>query len=392
MALKPQFQLPTFDKSLQFFTPESQELNAQRDAKLSALVSDLMAQLQAAQSAGNTAAAAELTERIWRTKRLFGVSGSVIGAIGGLNKWQTPYAAWCEYTGRAQAARVETPAMEWGHRLEAVVAQAYAEKLGLAQRGAALVEQDTVRSSGFPFLLASVDRLVVGPAGLERVLEIKTASVNYDTDERDDEGCTLKAWGNGNVYDGSGNLLVQDSQVPKSYLLQVMLYMLVMRCPQADIAVLINTNDFRVFTIDYDPDVARYLVLTADNFWCKHVLRDLPVAMMEADAKTLLPLSGSSIEATPELIDHVNALKDVKAQLATLKLLEQEHRDAILGYIGANERLVFKGQPIASYLGSKAPLRFDKERFAAEHPDLYTQYTSRGAPVRSLRFPKAKNS
>lgn len=390
MALnQSQFQLPTFERPLKFFTPEMQELHKARNAQLSAKLVELNGQLAEAQQAGDAQAVAALNEQIWLTNRLYGISGSVIGTVAGLNKWQTPYSAWCEYTGRTEHNARQSPAMEWGHRLEETVAQAYADKMGLIERGYHLVNQETVCSPEFPFLIASVDRLVIGPdACLDRILEVKTASFNYDTQERDEDGSAVKAWGRGNLYDAAGNLLEQDSQVPTTYLLQVMLYMLVMKCPKADIAVLINTNDFRIFTIDYDPAIARHLVLTADDFWCDHVLRDVAVEMVESDAKQLTPVNGASIEATPEMVDHISALRDIEVQLKALEDAKKLHRDAVAAFIGTNERMTLNGKSIATYTMQKGRTSFNQKAFAADNPDLYAQYTTQGSSFRVLRLSK----
>lgn len=390
MALnQSQFQLPTFERPLKFFSPEMQELSRARNAKLSAQIAALNTQLAGAQAAGDVQAAAAISEQLWLTNRMFGISGSVIGTVAGLNKWQTPYSAWCEYTGRTEHNTRQSSAMEWGHRLEPVVAQAYADKMRLAERGCRLIEQGTVRSNEFPFLIASVDRLVIGPdACLDRILEVKTASFNYDTQERDEDGSAVKAWGKGNDYDAAGNLLKKDSQVPTTYLLQVMLYMLVMKCPKADVAVLINTNYFRVFTVDYDPDIARDLILTADDFWCDHVLRDVPVEMVESDAKQLTPVAKSAIEATPEIVEHVNALRDIEVQLKALEDAKKSHRDALTSYIGENEQLTFNGKSVASYGLQKGRMSFNQKAFAADNPDLYAKYTTQGSSYRVLRLSK----
>ena len=111
MALnQSQFQLPAFEHPLKFFTPEMQELNKARNAQLSAKLVELNGQLAEAQQAGDAQAVAALNEQIWLTNRLYGISGSVIGTVAGLNKWQTPYSAWCEYTGRTEHNARQSPA------------------------------------------------------------------------------------------------------------------------------------------------------------------------------------------------------------------------------------------------------------------------------------------
>ena len=355
--------------NLLFNQPHYQDLHQARTARLAEQQKALEDQLAGASASGNEPLVKSLEHKLWLHKRLGGITGSTMPVILGLSRWQSPYSLWCEYTGRAEHDSEQTEAQEWGHRLEPVIADKYAD---LTHQE--LKETPLYKSGQYPFLAGSLDRVVTDENNVgTRIVEIKTTATNYDTDEVDEGGIALKAWGQGNKYDDAGNLVQIDSQVPRAYLLQVMHYMIVTGIRVADIAVLMNTNTFRVFTVEYDEDLAAAMIKRADEFWCKNVLDDVPPARVESDVKGLTPAKGNPIEATPELVKSVADLAAVQAQIKTLETQEKALRDVVCGYIGEHDRLVNGGRDLVTY-GACKRTAFDSKRFAIEHPDLYNQY------------------
>lgn len=353
--------------NLLFTTGNYAALHAQRNAQLD----------QQAAQMPNTTQQDKVAQ--WHMSRRHGLSGSQIAAVMGFSKWSTPFNVWSFITGRQSEGSANTAPLEWGHRLEPVIAQKYQDDLGVT-----LSECPTLQSQQFPFLVGSVDRLVLDASGQPiKVLEIKTASINRNSGEKGEDGELVKQWGRGNVYGPNGQLLVQDSQVPKQYLLQVMHYMILTGLKQADIAVLLTTNDYRVFTIDYDEELAAAMIQAADEFWCKYVLDNVMPPMLECDAKTLTPVKGSEVKANSDVLAAIADYKRLNAQIDELKSQLQSARDCITGYIGANDLLIDDQEnTLASYSTCKGRASFDDKRFKIEHPDLYDQYVKAGAPYR----------
>ncbi len=320
---------------------------------------------------------------MWHNARRHGLSGSQIAAVMGMSKWQSPFAVWSFITGRTKPESDNRPSLEWGHRLEPVVAQKYAE-----QFGANLVECPTLQSQEYPFLVGSVDRLVVDSNGTPvKVLEIKTASMNHNSGDKDEYGASIKEWGPGNQYSADGRLIEQDSQVPLQYILQVTHYMIITGLKQADIAVLMSTNDYRVYTIDYDEELAQQMIEAADRFWCENVLDNIMPPLKECDAKTLKPDPDSCAQATSSIVKTIEEYKLRNAQLNELKEEVQELRDVITGYIGTNEVLVDSHHaPLATYKMCKPRETFDTAMLKLEHPDVYAAYVKQGTPYRRLVF------
>ena len=373
--------------SLLFTQPHYQELHQRR---LALLDQHKQALLSAFPSLTNTPNETELNHALWLLQRQRGVTGSNIATLMGLNKWQTPYQLWAQYTTLEQAplSSEQEERFAWGHRLEPVIAAAYAERLHVNVQAVPLMQ-----SNAYPFLLASLDRVVLDSEGKPcKVLEVKTASRNYTSDDEDENGLALQAWGRGNVYSRDGTLLEKDCQVPKTYYLQVMHYMLVSGIHSADIAVLLNGNDLRIFSIDYDEELAADIVTCADEFWCRHVLDNQAPRMVESDAKTLVPAPGKSVEATNLIKEQFVELKTIDAQLNELKDKRQALRDAITSFIGDSECLVADGEKLATYKMQRGRASFDSVRFKADHPELYDSYMKEGEPFRVLRSSRAKSN
>ncbi len=126
----------------------------------------------------------------WAEARTFGIGGSEAAALLGLNPWCSPYTLWCRKTGLIDPVQ-QTERMRWGHRLEDVIAQYYAEETGLtvdpARTASPVITGDCgreyfddgvmFRNARRPWQLASVDRFVMCPNRGWGVLEIKNVGI-----------------------------------------------------------------------------------------------------------------------------------------------------------------------------------------------------------------------
>ena len=100
---------------------------------------------------------AHMTREEWLEARKHSVGGSEIGAILGLNRFQTALTVWSNKTGRLPDAE-DNEAMRQGRDLEAYVAERFCELTGKrVKRNNYIMTNDD-----FPHLHANVDRLVIG--------------------------------------------------------------------------------------------------------------------------------------------------------------------------------------------------------------------------------------
>ena len=170
----------------------------------------------------------------WLENRFKGIGGSDAGAILGLNPYKSPYALWCEKTGRIHND-VDNEAMRIGRDLEDYVAKRFCEETGKKVKKS----NYSYQSKKYPFMLANVDRLV---SGEDAILECKTT--NMLTKTKYDKG-----------------------DIPASYYAQCMHYMAVTGCRKAYIAILVLGKGFYYFEVNRDEEEIQSLIESEEAFW-----------------------------------------------------------------------------------------------------------------------------
>ena len=115
----------------------------------------------------------------WLKLRNSGLGGSDASVIMGMNPWKSRLALWAEKTGEIEPDDLSgNQRVYWGQKNEQNIAEWFME-----QTGKRVIRRGMMQSCDHPWMLASVDREVVGEkAGLE----IKTAGVDQAKYWRDD--------------------------------------------------------------------------------------------------------------------------------------------------------------------------------------------------------------
>lgn len=100
----------------------------------------------------------------WLKMRKAGIGGSEAAAIVGLNPWKSAFQLWMEKTGQVEPEDLsDNEYVYWGNVLEQAVADRFCELTGKKVQRRGMLQDDE-----YPYMLASVDRMVVGEnAGLE---------------------------------------------------------------------------------------------------------------------------------------------------------------------------------------------------------------------------------
>ena len=116
----------------------------------------------------------------WLKTRDLGIGGSDAAGIMGMNSYKSPYQLWMEKTGQVEPPDLSgNQYVYWGTKNEANIADWFQEETGKKVK-----RLGTLQSREYPFMLANVDRTVIGEnAGLE----IKTAGVSQYRKWKDDE-------------------------------------------------------------------------------------------------------------------------------------------------------------------------------------------------------------
>jgi putative phage-type endonuclease len=228
--------------------------------------------------------------------RRTGLGGSDAAAACGLSPWRTPYDLWLEKLGQAEPLPASEP-MLWGNLLEPVIAAEYCRRTGHQ----IALAPPMLRHPTHPFMIAHID----GRIDNSRILECKTAR-------------TAAGWGE-----------TGSDEIPLQYLAQIHHYLVVAGAAAADIAVLIGGQDFRLYEVAADADIARELVEQEYLFWRRVETREPPDPVNTADAVRRwgsLAAAGTVIATEAELFAF-ERLQQIRSQK---KHLESEQDEAEL--------------------------------------------------------------
>lgn len=181
----------------------------------------------------------DMSRKEWLAMRKTGIGGSDAGAVCGLNPYASAMSVFLDKTTEAPGME-DNEAMRQGRDLEEYVARRFCEAAGLKVRRSNMM----YRSTEHPFMIADVDRLIVGQ---DAGLECKTASA-YHADQ----------W--------------KDGQIPPHYLIQCLHYMAVTGKRTWYIAAVILGREFQYARIDWDGQLIENLIKVEEEFWNRHVI------------------------------------------------------------------------------------------------------------------------
>lgn len=296
----------------------------------------------------------------WLRLRKKGIGGSDAGAICGLNPYTSPIEVYLDKTSDDIPIDDDNEATRSGRDLEEYVAERFTESTGRKVRRANVM----YANKKYPFMLADVDRLVVGRDDNGQVigLECKTASP-YSADK----------WKDGNI--------------PAHYLAQCYHYMAVLDASAWYIAVLIYGKEFKYIKIERDEEIINALIQIESNFWNNNVLKgrmpepdgtkatEEAINKMFSDSQELLtkPLLGfdDKLNRRTEIDSLIEKLETEK------RMIEQEIKTYMNdAEIAENENfLVSWKQSISN--------RIDTARLKLEQPEIYKRFLK---SVSSRRF------
>lgn len=298
-------------------------------------------------------------DQLLARKRTIGASEAA--AACGLSPWTTPFQLWQDKTSDT-VEQVDNARMEWGRRLESVVLAKYAE--GIDTRAVPMQSPCLTHvSETYPFMSCTPDALLP-----DRVVEIKTAGLS-----------SAREWGEPGT-----------DVVPMHYLLQVTHQMIVTGRRLADIPVLIAGNDYRLYTVNYDEELAALLIDRERAFW-RHVEdRTPPDVTSIADAVARWPKDvGTTVVATPEVALAVTHLQEIKQQQDELEADADALSLAIRTCMADASILTdAAGNNLATWK-AQSRSQFDYAGFKAKHPDLYAQFSAKQS-TRVFRLAKGK--
>lgn len=301
-------------------------------------------------------------EQEWLELRKQGLGGSDIGTMLGLNVYKSPYQLWLEKTGQIEAPDISDKiAIQVGNELEDLVARIFTQQTGKA------VQRDnkTHYHKDYPFLLANIDRKIVGEKAL---LECKTTSA-----------FNKQQW--------------EDDEIPASYIMQVQHYLNVLDYDKAYIAVIIGNHDFVWKEIQRDDELIEMYTKEAIKFWNENVLKNVApevdgsLATKEAlnladyEAINTLPM----YKAQDEQIEQISV---IKSQIKELNTLQTELENKIKSYMVEHDAEGLESDKFKVTWKEYSRTTIDSKKLKKELPEIYEQYSK---TTSSKRFTVKEN-
>lgn len=245
----------------------------------------------------------------WLKTRDLGIGGSDAAVIMGLNSYKSPYQLWMEKTGQVEPPDLsDNQYVYWGTKNEANIADWFQEETGKKVK-----RLGTLRSREYPFILANVDRTVIGEnAGLE----IKTAGVSQ-----------YRKW--------------KDDEIPDAYYCQCLHYLAVTGADRWYIAVLIGGNEAIRKTVERNEEDIKALIEAEKDFWDHVVTRTPPP--VDGSASCAAALSerfkggGSSILLSSKTDAMIESLQNDRAIMDALKKQITQKENTIKELLGDAE-------------------------------------------------------
>jgi len=295
----------------------------------------------------------------WLEIRNKGIGGSDAGVIMNLNPYKSRLSLWMEKTGQKGPDDLSNnESVEMGIKFEPVIAELFEERTGKKVR-----KCGTLQSVKHPWLLANVDRLIVGE---EVGLEIKNVGVRQSS-------------------------LWKDDELPDMYFAQVQHYMMCTGFKSWYVAALIGGNHFIYEEVLRDDSFIEELFAKENAFWTLVEHKVMPEVDGMEDTKKALsimypaatPKAELEVEPTESLEDIFKDYAEYKKAIDDFEILKTECENKIKAVMGENERCKI-GTHKASWINMPGKVTADLKALKEELPDVYEKYTKTGKPFRKF--------
>lgn len=310
----------------------------------------------------------EAEKAAWLEKRKHYVTGTDAGKLIGVSPYGGKFAVWLDKMGRA-APVVETPAMKAGKKFESAILQTYAEEMNCKLEhvdGYQLITCDK-----YPRLGASLD-------GWNHDLQIPVDAKNIKWKN--------EKWGD-----------AWTDQFPEYYKAQLQVQMMVTGATFAHLAVMFSGQDFFIYSMEYDEDMAQKILDATDEFW-PHVENDqMPEADGSDEATEYIKSEFARGDAaavkdpTEEILEALKGLQKAKLDEKDAQDRKTEFENRIKLYMG--DATAIKG--VCTWKNNKDSVKTDWEQVASvalasmsaeDQKKLVAAYTTTKPGARVLRI------
>ncbi len=262
-----------------------------------------------------------------KEQRKLGLGATDCAAVMGLSPYRTPYELWMIKTGRAEeSAILNEDRLRLRHAHEETIAREYAFRHNVKLKR---VNKTTIHKR-LPFMLCNLDRVVIGQ---KRIIECKSSS-----------GFMRNTWGE----NGS-------DEAPLYYILQVQHQLACSEYDDAEIAALIDIDDYRVFSQPRNEKIIEKIEAACENFWVNHVLKDIPPAPTNRnDLKLMYPSNnGNLIEATPDVLSYIDEINKIKGDIKILDNEQIKIEKEVIEFIAENDGISYEDSILVTFKADK---------------------------------------
>ena len=296
---------------------------------------------------------AGMSNQEWLTLRKTGIGGSDAGSICGVNPFGSPMKVFYDKTS-SKVEELDNEAVRQGHDLEDYVAQRFMEASGLKVRRSNFM----YRSVEHPFMIADVDRLVIGE---DAGLECKTASA-YNADK----------W--------------KDGEIPLHYIMQCYHYMAVTGKRTWYIAAVILGRGFIYRKLVWDDKLIAQLVSMEKDFWENHVAAGVLPSPDGSDicSEILNEYFHSARKGSTIRLDgfdeKLKRRAEIMEQIGRLQQEQNSIEQEVKLYMQDNEYAASDNYKVS--WSNVESTRLDSKRIREEQPDIYKTYAKQSVSRR----------
>ena len=310
----------------------------------------------------------EAEKAAWLEKRKHYITGTDAGKLIGVSPWGGKFAVWLDKTGRA-APVVETPAMKAGKKFESAILQTYAEEMNCKLEH--VDGYNLITCDKYPRLGASLD-------GWNHDLQIPVDAKNIKWKN--------EKWGD-----------AWTDQFPEYYKAQLQVQMMVTGATFAHLAVMFSGQDFYIYSMEYDEEMARKILDATEEFWHYVENDQMPEADCSDEATEYIKSEFARGDAaavkdpTEEILEALKELQKAKLDEKDAQTRKAEAENKIKVYMG--DATVIKG--VCTWKNNKDSVKTDWEQVASvalasmsaeDQKKLIASYTTTKPGARVLRI------
>lgn len=310
----------------------------------------------------------ETEKAAWLEKRKHYITGTDAGKLIGVSPYGGKFAVWLDKMGRA-APVVETPAMKAGKKFESAILQTYAEEMNCKLEH--VDGYNLITCDKYPRLGASLD-------GWNHDLQIPVDAKNIKWKN--------EKWGD-----------AWTDQFPEYYKAQLQVQMMVTGATFAHLAVMFSGQDFFIYSMEYDEEMAQKILDATEEFW-PFVERDkMPEADGSNEATEYIKSEYARGDAaavkdpTEEILEALKGLQKAKLDEKDAQDRKTEFENRIKLYMG--DATAIKG--VCTWKNNKDSVKTDWEQVASvalasmsaeDQKKLIDAYTTTKPGARVLRI------